>query len=186
MFIQKHTKSGFDWRSPTTPTKLQCKSKFNTIHKKILTCKIFLKSFYLEKDKKMGISMFERLIINGFKANYLSLQRRMHPSISQLVKPIYLVNQNLELIDHQIVEERKLILETKKSKKNLPNFSSRIFWWTHNQPEERTSVGRSKTNMCEVEMIKNLVHFLIIVNHIDPSSITSKFFFFFFRIFHFL
>ena len=128
-------------------------------------------SYFLEKNKNFTYSLFERLIMNGFGASLLNTQRRMNPSISNLIKPIYIENQNLILNDHQIVLTRKLIINTKKSKKEIPNIVSRVFWWTHNEPEQVSVIGRSKMNITEVSMIENLVTFLT-NNHINQSSIT--------------
>ena len=78
-------------------------------------------SYFLEKERFLCISLFERLILNGFQATVLNTQRRMNPEISQFLKPIYLKNQGISLVDHQITLSRKLIISTQKDKPNVPS-----------------------------------------------------------------
>ena len=58
----------------------------------------------LKKNYNLDVSMFERLIKNGFDFVTLITQRRMRPEISKVMKLIY-----PDLEDHSSVENRQCI-----------------------------------------------------------------------------
>ena len=46
-------------------------------------------SYHLERTKNLCVSMFERLTLRGIPSVQLTTQRRMRPTISQFVRPLY-------------------------------------------------------------------------------------------------
>lgn len=70
------------------------------------------------------ISLFERLVTNGFPCYTLTTQHRMCPEISALIQPIYPF-----LKDH----------ETVKSKSNIRGLKKNIYFIHHENHEEKVS-----------------------------------------------
>lgn len=86
----------------------------------------------MQQKYNLDISMFERLINNGFSREMLLVQRRMRPEISEVVRKIY-----PDVVDHPSVTGR-------------PNVrgmgTTNYFFFNHNFPEEVMSSVQSKTN----------------------------------------
>lgn len=105
---------------------------------------------------KLDVSLFERLVNPEYDQyaaipyNTLKVQRRMHPSISQLIRPTLYPD-----------------LEDSPEVNNYPEVSGmrrRLFWLEHSQSEEGEkdrSDSTSHTNQYEVEMVFALVRHLI-------------------------
>uniref|UniRef100_A0A6A7FSJ0 NFX1-type zinc finger-containing protein 1 n=2 Tax=Hirondellea gigas TaxID=1518452 RepID=A0A6A7FSJ0_9CRUS len=106
------------------------------------------------------ISLFERLVSNGFPHVTLGFQRRMDPDISRSIKMIY-----PDLQDDKSVLNRPFSRNSLK----VPGFDQRIFFWTHQTNE--SIVNLSRMNLKEIEMIKGLIKYLL-TESISPKSIT--------------
>jgi hypothetical protein len=120
-----------------------------------------INSFELQHDNPRGkkysldVSLFERLVkpLTGnpqIPLSTLKIQRRMHPSISELVRvPLY-----PDLEDHPSVSEYP----------EVDGMRDRLYWLDHKENEDpRTgeAVSLSRTNTWEVEMVASLVsHFV--------------------------
>jgi hypothetical protein len=122
----------------------------------------------LEKYNNMNVSLFERLSrhIDPF---VLVEQRRMRSSIANLVRPFY---DKHPLRDHASVETRPYIDKYgRRYTFAVPGLQHEVFLWTHDHPEEMASVGRSKVNLLEVEMVTGTVRHLL-RQGVRPPSIT--------------
>ncbi|KFY34168.1 hypothetical protein V494_06994 [Pseudogymnoascus sp. VKM F-4513 (FW-928)] len=120
-----------------------------------------INNFELQHDNPRGkkysldISLFERLVkpqTGSFQVplSTLKTQRRMHPSISELVKiPLY-----PDLQDHPSVSEYP----------EVDGMRHRLYWLDHQEsedPRSDQSVSLSRTNSFEVEMVASLVSHLV-------------------------
>ncbi|KAF7957199.1 hypothetical protein EAE96_002790 [Botrytis aclada] len=107
------------------------------------------------KRYSLDISLFERLV-RPQKGNVqvplstLKTQRRMHPSISELVRvPLY-----PDLQDHSSVSEYP----------QVDGMRDRLYWLDHKEKEDprpANAVSLSRTNIFEVDMIAALVSHLV-------------------------
>ena len=105
----------------------------------------------------LDVSLFERLVQPkgdwGLRIPFsvLEIQRRMHPSIAQLVRDTLYPN----LQDHPSVTEYP----------NVLGFAKRLFWLDHQEPEAGTDPSRitstSHSNDFEIDMTAALVSHLI-------------------------
>ncbi|KAI9653976.1 MAG: hypothetical protein M1821_006837 [Bathelium mastoideum] len=106
------------------------------------------------KKYSLNMSLFERLVQPqetslGLHPSILETQRRMHPSISRLIRrTLYPM-----LKDAPVVEEYP----------EVKGMRRRLYWLDHNHPEagkDETS-GTSHTNEYEIEMVTSLVSHLV-------------------------
>ncbi|OTA99969.1 hypothetical protein M426DRAFT_268420, partial [Hypoxylon sp. CI-4A] len=107
----------------------------------------------------LDISLFERLVqpsrLVDIKLPFdmLEIQRRMHPSISRLIRD----TMYYDLKDAQNVEGYPEVV----------GMGKRLFWFNHNiletqpEPSPDNPTGTSKTNDFEVEMVAGLVSHLV-------------------------
>ncbi|KAA8913892.1 P-loop containing nucleoside triphosphate hydrolase protein [Sphaerosporella brunnea] len=107
----------------------------------------------------LDTSLFERWVDNEMPYITLRVQRRMRPEIRAILEPIY---PNGLLRDHQSVLGRDPV-------QGMGNFN--LFWWTHDNPEERMEDTPSKCNPSEANMICRFVEYLIL-NGVTPDQIT--------------
>ncbi|OBT49193.1 hypothetical protein VE00_00082 [Pseudogymnoascus sp. WSF 3629] len=120
-----------------------------------------INNFELQHDNPRGkkysldISLFERLVkpqAGNFEVplSRLKTQRRMHPSISELVRvPLY-----PDLQDHPSVSEYP----------EVDGMRHRLYWLNHQENEDLRNdqvVSLSRTNSFEVEMVASLVSHLV-------------------------
>ncbi|KFZ11229.1 hypothetical protein V502_07659 [Pseudogymnoascus sp. VKM F-4520 (FW-2644)] len=120
-----------------------------------------INNFELQHDNPRGkkysldISLFERLVrpqAGSFQVplSTLKTQRRMHPSISELVRvPLY-----PDLQDHPSVSEYP----------EVDGMRHRLYWLNHQENEDTRNaqaVSLSRTNTFEVEMVASLVSHLV-------------------------
>ena len=114
--------------------------------------------YHLEKDYKLGISLFERLINNGHPHVTLTTQHRMCPEIAELVHP--------HIYD---------ALENHNSVKQYPNVcgvDSNLFFIDHNYLESDGTIDDcNHSNEHEVNYLAALCHYLLQQNY-TPSQIT--------------
>eukprot|EP01012_Entosiphon_sulcatum_P063396 TRINITY_DN9076_c0_g1_i7.p1 TRINITY_DN9076_c0_g1~~TRINITY_DN9076_c0_g1_i7.p1 ORF type:complete len:1375 (-),score=150.38 TRINITY_DN9076_c0_g1_i7:56-4180(-) len=126
--------------------------------------------FEYERKNHLNISMFERLVSNGsrpFPQTVLTIQRRMRPEISQLVRPIYTV----PIIDRPTttsVQSRHGVFY----KENPPGFAKPIFWWLHSHSDEASGVGVSTMNTREIAMTKCILKVLVTQENVPMEDIT--------------
>ncbi|WBW74809.1 RNAi-mediated heterochromatin assembly helicase Hrr1 [Schizosaccharomyces osmophilus] len=104
----------------------------------------------------LSVSIFERLVENEMVCDMLSIQRRMHPKIRQLVDSVY-----FGLSDHPIARCRPAI----------PGMGQlRRFFFTHTNVED-TDGFSSKCNQFEAEMLVQFASYLIL-HGVNPLQIT--------------
>lgn len=96
-------------------------------------------SFTLAKRFNFDVSLFERMVKNGFPCYTLATQHRMRPEISALMKPIYPF-----LMDHKSVNHRS----------NISGVNKNIYFIHHKVPEEKVS---NIVNYKVVVILNNLV-----------------------------
>merc|ERR1719409_1213163 len=94
--------------------------------------------YRLSKNFHLDVSLFERLIRNGCDHVTLEQQRRMHPKVSRLMKPLY---PNLR--DHVSVSEYPEIM----------GVDARVFFLTHGHMEDAEGESHSKENSYEAKFI---------------------------------
>ena len=114
--------------------------------------------YRLEKDYKLGISLFERLINNRHPHVTLTTQHRMRPEIAELVHPhIYDTLEN-----HNSVEQYP----------NVRGVDSNLFFIDHDNLESEGTIDDcSHSNEHEVNYLAALCHYLLQQNY-TPSQIT--------------
>lgn len=105
------------------------------------------------KQYSLDVSLFERLVKPlvqmdaPVQFSSLEIQRRMHPSISDLIRSTLYP----DLKDHESVSKHEAVTGVQK----------RLFWFDHNHLETESDVDTSHTNMFEVEMTAGLVSHLV-------------------------
>ncbi|RYP42243.1 hypothetical protein DL767_000407 [Monosporascus sp. MG133] len=115
----------------------------------------------------LDVSLFERLVNpphaneQRLPLNTLETQRRMHPSIADLIRQTLYPS----LIDGGVVRDYPDVLGMKR----------RLFWLHHEHPEDRASqldpTATSHSNNFEVEMIIALVQHLVRQGEYGPDDI---------------
>ncbi|KAH9598758.1 DNA2/NAM7 helicase [Trypanosoma melophagium] len=127
-----------------------------------------VETFLYEKINKLNMSMFERLA-SRIKPIGLTEQRRMHPTISRMVRPFY---DKQVLLDNATLPTRPFVSSMgEKFTDCVPGLAKRVFFWRHNRPEEEAPGSRSKVNMKEIDMVLNIVTHLI-TEGVHQKSIT--------------
>ncbi|XP_048760859.2 NFX1-type zinc finger-containing protein 1-like isoform X3 [Ostrea edulis] len=116
-----------------------------------------INNYELRCSHKTDVSLMERLVMNGFPFQCLTLQHRMRPEISCLLTPAIYPS----LQDHSTV----------LAYPNVKGMKHSIFFIDHQNPENQTTHSTSYTNDFEVEMIAELYKYLILQGYAD-SDIT--------------
>lgn len=112
--------------------------------------------YELAKKYDLDISLFERLIRNGFPHTTLECQHRMRPEIAELVKPhIY-----SHLSNHPSVEDYP----------NVRGVSTNLFFVKHDYPEEEDHNLLSHSNAHEASYLVSLCRYLL--KQYPPEKIT--------------
>ena len=102
----------------------------------------------LAREYHLDVSLFERLIMNGFPHTTLQVQHRMRPEISTLVSShIY----NGALID----------APRTKSYPNVSGMKFNVFFLDHNKPESTYPDLNSKENVFEAMFLAQLCKYLL-------------------------
>ncbi|XP_008190958.1 NFX1-type zinc finger-containing protein 1 isoform X1 [Tribolium castaneum] len=113
-------------------------------------------SYNIEKFYNLGISLFERMVVNRIQLNTLNVQHRMRPEIASLVSPtIYPTLQ-----DHPSVNDRP----------DIKGVDNCLFFIDHKHPEANCE-GKSKKNYHEVDFLIYFARHLIL-NGYEPGNIT--------------
>ncbi|ORC90280.1 putative NFX1-type zinc finger-containing protein 1-like [Trypanosoma theileri] len=124
-----------------------------------------VETFLYEKVNKLNMSLFERLA-SRIKPIGLTEQRRMHPTISRMVRPFY---ESQVLLDNEHLPTRPFVSAMgEKYTDGVPGLAKRVFFWRHNRPEEEAPGSRSKVNLKEVDMVVNMI------THLTSEGVHQK------------
>ncbi|CAH1102677.1 unnamed protein product [Psylliodes chrysocephalus] len=112
-------------------------------------------NYKIETKFKLGVSLFERMILNNIQCHTLNIQHRMRPEIANLIRPaIYPV-----LEDGDSVQERD----------HVKGIEHNLFFIDHNE-EEQVCKDNSKKNVHEATFLMQLAKHLIL-NGYKPDQI---------------
>ena len=127
--------------------------------------------FEFEKMNKINISLFERLITcpsnSQVPHDVLSIQRRMRKEICDLTRNYY---QNITKIKDDPFCEQRLIAHNQSrglirscdgSGKLVPGIVPPVFFWTHQGRQRNATVGLSKVNHIECDLVCKLAKYLV-------------------------
>lgn len=104
------------------------------------------------------VSMFERLVKLHMPYTMLNMQRRMHPSLREVLSPFY-----PDLQDHPVVSQPG-------ARPPVPGMAQQSFFFHHTW-NEGTDENLSKFNILEAEMIVRFVDYLM-MNGVKETEIT--------------
>lgn len=115
--------------------------------------------FKLCKDYKLDVSLFERLMRNGIPCHRLSLQHRMRPEISHILK----IHSDFYpgLLDHEMVNKYDNILGVSKN----------LYFIEHNIQEIHDEENKSRSNLHEARFLTSLCKYLLQQGY-SPFQIT--------------
>lgn len=112
--------------------------------------------YQTETKFQLGISLFERMVLNGVECHTLNVQHRMRPEISALITPSIYPN----LQDHESV----------KGREDIRGLEKNLFFIDHKHLEE-VCTETSKKNMHEATFLISLARHLIL-NGYEGKQIT--------------
>ncbi|KAI1714324.1 AAA domain-containing protein [Ditylenchus destructor] len=115
--------------------------------------------YELAKDYKLDLSLFERLINNGYPYRALKRQHRMHPEISRVLMPHFYP----DLEDDPSVERLPEVM-------GVPE-KQRLLFINHSHPEESPSEIKSHSNIFEVIYSVRLAFYFIQQGY-KPDQVT--------------
>ncbi|GMT03799.1 hypothetical protein PENTCL1PPCAC_25973 [Pristionchus entomophagus] len=113
----------------------------------------------LAKMANMEVSLFERLVKNGYPFHTLGLQHRMlAPLTEHVVKPFFykMLRDALSIHEYPSVQ----------------GMATNLFFWAHNVAEDTVQDSMSKRNKVEAEMCRNLANYIIMQGQYTPKEIT--------------
>ncbi|XP_060861498.1 NFX1-type zinc finger-containing protein 1-like [Metopolophium dirhodum] len=102
-------------------------------------------SYTLAKRFNFDVSLFERMVKNGFPCYTLATQHRMRPEISALMKPIYPF-----LMDHKSVKNRS----------DIRGVTKNIYFIHHTVNEEKEIGSNSHKNIHEAKFFMEFARYL--------------------------
>lgn len=112
--------------------------------------------YHLETYMNLGISLFERMVLNDLHRSVLGVQHRMRPEISRLIRPA--VYPHLE--DHESVLNRPPVRGIEK-----------CLYFLHHTNQEISEGDSSKVNNFEaVFLIRLALH--LVLNGYEPEEVT--------------
>ena len=112
----------------------------------------------LATKSKLNVSLFERLVRNGFRPVTLECQHRMKPEIAELVKPhIY-----SKLFNHSSVKDYPVV----------QGISKDLFFIKHSFPEEEDQNLMSHSNDHEAKYLVGLCQYILQQQQYNPENIT--------------
>ncbi|CAG9824500.1 unnamed protein product [Phaedon cochleariae] len=112
--------------------------------------------FKIETKYRLGISLFERMVINDIQCHTLDVQHRMRPEISSLVRPTFYP----VLKDHESTMDRPCIAGVDK-----------CLYFIDHQEQEQLCKDNSKKNIHEAQFLIQFARHLIL-NGYKPQNIT--------------
>ncbi|KAI1127248.1 P-loop containing nucleoside triphosphate hydrolase protein [Nemania abortiva] len=104
------------------------------------------------------VSMFERLVKLDMPYTMLNMQRRMHPTLREVLSPFY-----PDLQDHPVVSNPN-------ARPPIPGMAQQSFFFHHTW-SEGTDENLSKFNILEAEMVVRFIDYLL-MNGIKETEIT--------------
>lgn len=105
-------------------------------------------NYNLEKNYNLGISMFERMIMNGMHCDLLNIQHRMRPEISALISPnIYPNLKNAESVTLY---------------PPIVGVQASLYFINHTHSENSDEDSVSKTNDFEANYLIRLAEYLVL------------------------
>ena len=113
--------------------------------------------FKLAQEYNLGISLFERMVMNSMDCKCLSIQHRMRPEIATLTKRIY----NHEIIDHESVCNFD----------DISGMGDNLFFIDHREPEKEERGLQSFSNPHEAGFLVALCRYLLLQGY-KPEQIT--------------
>jgi len=113
--------------------------------------------FKLAREYNLGISLFERMVINRMDCKQLCIQHRMRPEIASLTKRIY----DHEIIDHDFVCNFD----------DISGVSHNLFFIDHCEPEIEVRGLQSFSNPHEAGFLVALCRYLLLQGY-KPEQIT--------------
>lgn len=102
---------------------------------------------HLSENFNLNKSLFERLFCNRIPHVVLETQRRMRPTICELLVPVFYKS----LANHLIVNLYE----------DIRGMKSNIFFISHEEPEVESYVEKTHWNLYEAKFIAALVHYLV-------------------------
>lgn len=113
--------------------------------------------YKLAQDYKLGISLFERMVMNKMECKRLSTQHRMRPEIAALTKRIY---------DHEIIDHDSVYYFD-----DISGVSHNLFFIDHCEPEKEEYGLQSFSNPHEAGFLVAFCHHLLLQGY-KPEQIT--------------
>ena len=114
-------------------------------------------AYYLEAHCNLGISLFERLVMNNLGRSSLTIQQRMRPEVRKLVDMFY-----NRLKDHPKVKEYG----------DIEGVGMNVCFIAHNKLESQSEDVQSKSNEHEACFLSKFTKYLINVHQFNPTHIT--------------
>ncbi|XP_076435286.1 NFX1-type zinc finger-containing protein 1-like isoform X2 [Babylonia areolata] len=102
----------------------------------------------LARKGNLDVSLFERMVRNGFPLDCLGYQHRMRPQISRMMT---LPELYPKLQDHAVV----------KSMPSVKGLQHNVFYVSHHHPEDRDEETKSYSNSHEAQYLVALCHYLL-------------------------
>lgn len=115
-------------------------------------------NYELSRDYNLDLSLFERLIRNGFDFAQLQEQHRMRPEISNVIRSEFYP----DLKDHRSV----------RSYPNVKGCNKNLFFLNHREIEESMDDSMSKINKAEANFLFGLASYLVLCHEYEPTRIT--------------
>lgn len=104
-------------------------------------------NYQIETKYKLGVSLFERMILNNIQCHTLNVQHRMRPEIANLIRPLI----------YPVLEDDKSVLK----RNHIRGVDHNLFFIDHTEQEQVCS-DNSKKNVHEVEFLIQLAKYLIL------------------------
>lgn len=112
--------------------------------------------YELVREKKLDISMMERLITNGFPYGSLNIQSRMRPEFASLLKDVY--------------SDLQTNMAAVKANDFPKCIVSSMYFWKHQHMERAVPGSTSAQNPGEGDMVVALVQYYI-AEGVEPSEV---------------
>jgi replication-associated recombination protein RarA len=137
-----------------------------------------MQKFEFQKINNMNISMFERLVRADPRfevpMTVLSIQRRMRKNIADFTRHFYkdiTEIQDDESCSTKVIKNRLVHRKFWEGKgREIPGVQPHVYFWTHEGKQVFASVGLSKENPIEAEMVCKLASYLVECG-VSPTSI---------------
>ena len=121
--------------------------------------------FDFQRFNHVDISLFERLILgSSTPRSVLAIQRRMRKNICDITRGYY--KEIVQIEDHSICSKKRIgqqsVVEvSSKLPREVPGLCSSIYFWHHTGRQTKATVGLSKVNDAEAQMVCSLAQYLV-------------------------